>query len=250
MVQNFSALPEVGWNRGSQFVLLFSSPDIRLPCPGSQLDSSGGNVSPGSCDGLWIWELVRIQWLSQFQSMTGSFPSLFPGSHCWIHQCTLFNSYCGWDTNLAAKVEGWSIRSCDHELPVFSFIKNSCVKSTEPQNPQKNWEFLGALCCQKTENWLQSLPLPGVSEMCEKLSNNNSRFKAVKDVVHCIRQRVSRMKTVNCSVHGHPKRVPWHCIKRVSVGAERVNSGTITGQFSAHNTTHLLSKITFSHWRN
>lgn len=58
--------------------------------------------------------------------------------------------YSGWDTNSAAKVEGWSIRACFHELLVFSFIKNNCVKSTELQNLQKqNWEFFGAYCCQK-----------------------------------------------------------------------------------------------------
>lgn len=250
MVQNFSALPEVGWNRDHSlfcfFLLQTSDFPVLDPNWTAQEEMSLLEAVMDCGFGNW-WGFSGSanfsQWWAVFPLFFLDLTVEFISAHCSM-------TYCGWDTNLAAKVEGWSIRSCDHELPVFSFIKNSCVKSTEPQNPQKNWEFLGALCCQKTENWLQSLPLPGVSEMCEKLSNNNSRFKAVKDVVHCIRQRVSRMKTVNCSVHGHPKRAPWHCIKRVSVGAERVSSGTITGQFSAHNTTNLLSKITFSHWRN
>lgn len=135
VVQNFLALPELGWNRGSQFVLLYSSPDIWLPCPGSQLDSSGGNVSPGSCDGLWIWELVRIQWFSQFQSMMGSFSSHFPGSHCWIHQCTLTVQWLIVGEALIQQLK-WKVGVSDPVL--MNYLSSPSLKTVElkVQNPR------------------------------------------------------------------------------------------------------------------
>lgn len=123
--QNYLVCHPMVQNRGSQFVLLFSSPDIWLPCPGPQLDSSGGNVSPGSCDGLWLWELVRIQWFSQSQSVMGSFPSLVPGSHCWIHQCTLTVQWFIVGVTLIQQLK-WKAGVSD---PVFmSYISSSLLK--------------------------------------------------------------------------------------------------------------------------
>lgn len=96
--------------------------------------------------GNW-WEFSGSANFSQWWAVFLSF-SLDLTLNSSVHiGCSV--THCELDTNSAAKVEGWSIRSCFHELTVFSFIKNRCVKSTEPQNSQKqNWELLGAHCCQ------------------------------------------------------------------------------------------------------
>lgn len=39
---------------------VYSSADVRLPCPGAGLDRSRGDGSVRGCYGLWFWELVGV----------------------------------------------------------------------------------------------------------------------------------------------------------------------------------------------